>query len=1109
MLLSGQRGNSTFEMNDVELLTEYVARGCQDSFSELVRRHINLVYGTATRQVRDPHLAQEISQKVFCALAQNARSIRNPSALTAWLYRTTCQLATLHVRTEHRRLERERVAAAMNVTSNDNQDRWEEVEPVLDQALAALGDTDRLAILLRFFETKPMAEVGAMLGVSEAAAKMRIGRAIEKLRIFFVRRGVTCSAAGLFLLFDRHAGAAAPPLAVETVLQAAAMPSSCQATAPVSGIQNLANAVLRKVPAAACVAAIVAVITVILNRSSSTRPRAASGRPISTAATNAVDSAEQSAEVRADRRSASTFRLTVLDAETALPLKGVRVSASNLGDRLGESFTDGTGACELPRPTAAPNDFYFRLTARLDGYATMDVSWSRFQQNQISDVPAEYVLKMPRGGRMGGLVADDREQPLAGVEVTLHGRSGAAGPPSRERAVLNDWGKESVITDQAGHWAFDHLPPDWDNVHLIVSTPEFLKADYVTDANTEGLVGMTRIRKQDLLDERAVFALHRGIRLSGRVVDESGRPVAGASLVRNFDWHEADARTMSATDGTYEILNATTGPLALTIQAPRFAPKVVHLTVNGPITDSTIVLARGSLLHGRVVDEDGNSIENAALEVARDEKWHREFQWTTRTDADGRFMWDGAPEQPVALEVAKPGFQLNRVSLTAGDIENVVTLKRRIEPGTILVQGRVLDEERGQPIDRFQILVAVGPITFAPPKDGRNGAFSVPINVVSDEAKAASIEIRAEGYEPARLTPTLSSNPIPELTFKLRPASGWSGTVLLPNGEPAVQAEVGISSFARGLILGDRRFLFPEQSIIRRTDASGRFRFEPLPSERPSGRVLVAVHSQGYAEHDAERSANGLRLQLLPWGRIEGVLRSGGEPLANEQVYLMKRHWNPWTIGINLYSGQFAVRTDATGRFAFESVPPGDHQLGRAPYRALDTRLTAQVRPGETTRIQVGGDGQSVTGRIDIPGRDQGFDFSNSTGLLARQQVRPIDLPRVSRKDYPSDEAYEQAAKGNAQACITYWRSAEGLEAWREQRSYGVKFEADGTFHAYDVPPGEYTLRVMLFEARAESKVIEPGLVGMPLSGSVGVPAGAQAKHDEPVNVGIVTLKSE
>ena len=180
-------------MNDEELLREYVGRGCQDSFSELVRRHVNLVYGTALRQVGVPHLAEEISQEVFCALIKSAQSIRNPAALSAWLYRTTCQLATMHIRTEQRRIRRESFAATMNYTADDKQNRWEEVEPLLDQALDSLGDLDRLAVLTRFIESQSMAEVAATLGVSEAAAKMRVGRAIEKLRIFFGRRGVICS----------------------------------------------------------------------------------------------------------------------------------------------------------------------------------------------------------------------------------------------------------------------------------------------------------------------------------------------------------------------------------------------------------------------------------------------------------------------------------------------------------------------------------------------------------------------------------------------------------------------------------------------------------------------------------------------------------------------------------------------------------------------------------------------------------------------------------------------------------------------------------------------------------------------------------------------------
>ena len=105
-------------MNDEELLRAYCSRGCQDSFSELVRRHVALVYGTARRQVGDPHIAEEICQKVFCSLAQNTRSIRNPERLPGWLYHTTRQLAALHFRSEQRRLRRERMAA-VNIDAMD------------------------------------------------------------------------------------------------------------------------------------------------------------------------------------------------------------------------------------------------------------------------------------------------------------------------------------------------------------------------------------------------------------------------------------------------------------------------------------------------------------------------------------------------------------------------------------------------------------------------------------------------------------------------------------------------------------------------------------------------------------------------------------------------------------------------------------------------------------------------------------------------------------------------------------------------------------------------------------------------------------------------------
>jgi RNA polymerase sigma factor (sigma-70 family) len=168
-------------MTDAELLTVYLKSSSEECFSELVRRYLGLVFGTAIRAVHNPAAAEEISQEVFCALARHARGIRKPAALAAWLHRTTQRMAMMHLRSERRRLDRERAAADFQ-TSPDDSLAWEELAPVLDETMSSLKEKDRAALLLRFFQSKPIAEVAAGLGVSESAAKMRIGRAIGKLR---------------------------------------------------------------------------------------------------------------------------------------------------------------------------------------------------------------------------------------------------------------------------------------------------------------------------------------------------------------------------------------------------------------------------------------------------------------------------------------------------------------------------------------------------------------------------------------------------------------------------------------------------------------------------------------------------------------------------------------------------------------------------------------------------------------------------------------------------------------------------------------------------------------------------------------------------------------
>src|ERR1051325_7150114 len=205
---------------DLDLLRQFTRDQSQEAFDALLKRHLNLVYSAALRQVRSPQLAEEISQSVFIDLAKTAHSLKPETILTAWLYRVARLTAIDVVRRESRREARERLAAemtAMNATSSD----WLPIEPLLDDAMESLDDTDRAAVLLRYFENKSLREVGEQLGVSDDAAQKRVSRAIERLREFFAKRGVTVGTSGLVVLISANAVQSAPAALFATISAAA------------------------------------------------------------------------------------------------------------------------------------------------------------------------------------------------------------------------------------------------------------------------------------------------------------------------------------------------------------------------------------------------------------------------------------------------------------------------------------------------------------------------------------------------------------------------------------------------------------------------------------------------------------------------------------------------------------------------------------------------------------------------------------------------------------------------------------------------------------------------------------------------------------------------
>ena len=244
--------------SDLDLLRRFALENSRDAFAEIVRRHLNLVYSAALRQVRSPQLAEDVAQSVFADLARVAGKISGTgvppvSSLTPWLYAVTRRTAIDAIRKESRRQLREQIAMEMtnmNATAND----WTQIEPPLDDAMAALDETDRSAILLRYFENKNLREVGEALGASEDAAQKHVSRAVDRLREFFSKRNVTIGASGLAVLISANAVQAAPVGLTSAISSAVLAETAATSTATITTKIIIMTTLQKTLVAASCIA---------------------------------------------------------------------------------------------------------------------------------------------------------------------------------------------------------------------------------------------------------------------------------------------------------------------------------------------------------------------------------------------------------------------------------------------------------------------------------------------------------------------------------------------------------------------------------------------------------------------------------------------------------------------------------------------------------------------------------------------------------------------------------------------------------------------------------------------------------------------------------------
>ena len=328
----------------------------------------------------------------------------------------------------------------------------------------------------------------------------------------------------------------------------------------------------------------------------------------------------------------------------------------------------------------------------------------------------------------------------------------------------------------------------------------------------------------------------------------------------------------------------------------------------------------------------------------------------------------------------------------------------------------------------------------------------------------------------------------------MTPAGRPGGMVVLADGQPAEGAEIRATS-------GDSGFLFMnlpgritqgEKDTRAETDATGHFEFVDSGFDG----VVLITHEQGFLQSTVEALRAQPKLTLLPWGRVEGVLRVGTNLEPHATVHLTGGS----SFGLFGWRFFYQGKTDADGRFLFDKVPPGEPYL----FRSFESRsgrgmvnegyqMPVRVSPGQMTEVSYGGTGRLITGKAEGQA-----DWSNDAHVLVLKQSHGPAAPEP--EDFATWAAYRKARDA--------WTTGGYSRQSAAQRTYQLQFDPDGSFKIDDVPAGTYELRIRVTEPL---KPDQSAYIATPELGSltreVVVPAMPGGRSDEPLDLGVLRLQ--
>ncbi len=798
------------------------------------------------------------------------------------------------------------------------------------------------------------------------------------------------------------------------------------------------------------------------------------------------------------------LEVTVLDSSTGRPLAGVRLRLSGYQGQeqiRGDHTTDTYGIAAIPIPQGELRHFGF--TTRKDGYVPMRVSWpAPDDRGAKSKVPGTYTLRLEPATRVSGRVIDDAGEPVNSAKVVLHFMR----KPNGNETLNVSY--ESVSTDASGNWEFDRAPAAFDEVDIGVHHPEYASGY----RGGSGFFAMNAFYDvQKLRDGTATLTLPRGVKIEGVVLGPNDKPVAGARVGIGSDRVASNMIPEVKTDGSgkFRMASFAGDSVVLTVMAKGFAPELQQFTLGSDPHKVEFRLQPAKTLRGRVVDDEGKPIRNVMV-VTEGWRGARTVSARLNTDDEGRFTWKDAPVDPVNFDLLIPGYADQRgVSLVAGDQEHVITMHR-----PLIVSGTVVDAETGKPVESFKM---IGGIVFdeRPPhwerderfKPSSGGTFQYEL---SFPYPGYALRIEAPGYMPAESRVFKQEERQVKLEFKLVKGKDVSGVIHLPDGSPAVGVQVVLGFPGQMIYLVNGKDLNDRGCITTTTDEQGKYAFPP----QTGSYVVVAFSEKGYAQVESEELAKSPDITLQAWAVVEGEVRNGSKPDAGAELAIYQRSVFMEPSQPRIYH-QLSAKADADGKFRFPRVVPGEIAVGkqvsvtRGPgmMTAFSQTTNAIAKAGETTKVQIGGVGRAVVGRVEIPPSLAGrksyhFGFS---AIETNAKPPNFDVP-------PEVHELEPAAR---KQWFDEWKKSEAGQAYMKAtkehqesvRRFALVVDQNGQFRADDIPEGDYVIRIQVYEATpAGSSNFEQELaVGSKEFTITPMPGG---RSDDPLDVGAVSLQA-